>query len=94
VIDLHATRVQVGVRSRVPTTIWAALFFVALLSMLAMGYQMGLAGARRSPAAFALVLTFSSVLFLIADLDRPQEGLLRVSQQVLIDQANAMKPPG
>jgi hypothetical protein len=92
VIDLHASRVQVGVRSRIPGTIWAALFFVAVFSMVAMGYQMGLSGARRSLAAFALVLTFSSVLFLIADLDRPQEGFLRVSQQALIDQANSMKP--
>jgi hypothetical protein len=31
------------------------------------------------------------VLFLVADLDLPQEGLLRVSQQALIDLRNSMK---
>ena len=32
-----------------------------------------------------LVLAFSSIMSLIADLDRPQEGLLKVSQQAMID---------
>ena len=38
-----------------------------------------------------LVLTFSVVLFLIADLDRNQEGLLRVSQQSLINVQRTMQ---
>jgi len=31
----------------------------------------------------ALAVSFSLVLFLIADLDRPQEGLINVSQQAM-----------
>jgi hypothetical protein len=90
VIDLHAKRVMVGLRSRVPGAIWIGLYLLAILSMAAMGYQQGLAGTKRSFAALALVVTFSLVLILIVDLDRPGEGLLRVSQQSMIDLRNSM----
>jgi hypothetical protein len=39
----------------------------------------------------ALVLGFSSVLYLIADLDRPVQGTLQVSQQAMIDLRHSMK---
>jgi hypothetical protein len=85
VIDLHAKRVMFGLRTRIPPSIWAVLYSVTLLSLGAMGYNAGLAGARRSRAIFILVLTVSTVLLLIADLDRPQEGLVKASQQSLAD---------
>lgn len=84
-IDLHSTRVMVGLRSRIPAVIWGALYFVATLTMTTMGYHEGLTGARRSLASFALVVAFSSILFMTVDLDRPQEGLLRISQQSVLD---------
>ena len=58
--------------------------------MAVMGYQEGLAGAKRSLAVPALILAFSLVLMLIVDLDRPGEGLLRVSQQSMIDLRDSM----
>jgi hypothetical protein len=84
-IDLHSTRVMVGLRSRIPGVIWGALYFVAALTMATMGFHEGLSGARRSLASLALVIAFSSILFMTVDLDRPQEGLLRISQQSLLD---------
>ncbi|RIK74171.1 MAG: hypothetical protein DCC68_23575 [Planctomycetota bacterium] len=91
VIDLHASRIQAGLRSRIPLVIWLALAFVTMVAMLAMGYQMGLASKKRSAASLSLVLTFSAVLLLIADLDRPGEGLLEVGQQATIDLLDSMK---
>jgi hypothetical protein len=67
------------------------LYLLAILSMVMMGYQSGLANSRRSIAAIALILGFASVLFLIADLDRAGEGSLRVSQQAMIDLRKSMK---
>ena len=93
-IDLHSTRVMVGLRSRIPTIIWAALYFVALLTMATMGYQEGLTGTRRSIASLAVVFVFSVVMFLIVDLDRPLEGQLRTSQQPLIDLQQSMQVDG
>lgn len=94
VIDLHAKRVMVGLRNRIPGTIWVALYFVAILAMVEIGYHEGLTSPRRSPAVLAVVLTFSATMYLIADLDRPQEGLLRVSQQAMIDLRNSMDKSG
>ncbi|MGO9596934.1 MAG: hypothetical protein ACLP7Q_02810 [Isosphaeraceae bacterium] len=44
-------------------------------------------------AIIALVLGFSADMTLIADLDRPQAGLLQVSQQTMIDLQKTMTPP-
>ena len=92
-IDLHAKRLQAGVRSRIPTGIWVGLFAVAVLSLMAMGYLEGLSGTRRSLAIIAVAVTFAVVIELIADLDRPQEGVLRVSQQALLDVQRSMNSP-
>jgi hypothetical protein len=91
VIDLHATRVMAVVRSRVPLMIWIVLYLLAIIAMVMMGYHAGLAKSRPSIATFALVVAFSSVLYLIADLDRPGQGMLKISQQTMIDLRKSMK---
>jgi hypothetical protein len=93
-IDLHAKRLQAGVRSRIPGPIWLGLFAVAILSLTAMGYLEGLTGTRRSLAVIAVAIAFSVVIELIADLDRPQEGVLKVSQRALLDVQRSMNAPG
>ena len=92
VIDLHAKRVNAGLRNRIPGAIWLALLTIALLSLGAMGYHAGLAGTTRSLAVIVVAVTFSAVIALIADLDRPAEGTLIVSQQALIDVRQSMNP--
>lgn len=84
-IDLHSNRLLISVRSRIPIVIWMTLYFVAAFSMIGLGYHAGLTASRRSLAMVVLVVTFSVVIMLIADLDRPREGLIRVSQQALVD---------
>ena len=91
-IDLHAARMQAGLRSRIPGAIWLGLFAVAALSLATMGYHAGLSGTRRSLAIVAVAITFAVVIELIADLDRPQEGILKVSQQALLDTQRSMVP--
>ena len=93
VIDLHAKRVTAGLRNRIPGAIWVALLTIATLSLAAMGYHGGLVGTSRSLAIIVVAVTFSAVIALIADLDRPQEGTLTVSQQALVDVRQSMNPP-
>lgn len=93
VIDLHAKRVTADVRNRIPVTIWVALFTIAILSLGAMGYHAGLSRTSRSLAELAVALSFSIIMGLIADLDRPHEGGLRVSQQALLDLRKSMHAP-
>jgi hypothetical protein len=83
VIDLHLKRVTLGIHNRIPVTIWAALYLLMTLGMGMMGFQVGTSGARSIGMELALALAFSVVLFVMTDLDRPQEGLIRVSQQAM-----------
>jgi hypothetical protein len=53
--------------------------------MASMGYHSGLVGGWRKFPMFAIILAFAAVIWLIADLDRPQAGLIRVSHAALID---------
>lgn len=93
VIDLHAKRIMFGLRTRLPGIVWGVLYFVAVLAIGAIGYHAGLVSGRRFLAILPLILTFSAVLVLIADLDRPGEGLFKVSQQALADLRNLMNSP-
>lgn len=91
VIDLHTKRLNAAVRNRIPFAIWAALYGISVFSFAAMGYHSGLTGTSRSLVIIVVAFTFSVVIVLIADLDRSQEGVLRVSPQALIDLRQSMK---
>lgn len=91
-IDLHAQRKTLVLWAHIPTTIWLALYLVAILTMAAMGYHAGVVGTTRSVAGVAVVLSFAVIIVLIADLDRPREGLLRVNQQPLLDLRRSLAP--
>jgi len=84
-IDLRTARVMLRERSHIPGVFWAALYVMAILSLAAMGYHSGVAGTNRSPVTLAVAIAFSLVILLVADLDRPGEGFINVSQQVMID---------
>jgi hypothetical protein len=88
-IDLHTTRVVAGY-SRIPLAVWVALYSLTALSMVGAGYHSGLTSKARSLSFGFLAITFSVVMLLVADLDRPGEGLLRVSQKALVDLRSTM----
>jgi hypothetical protein len=88
--ELHATRVVVGLQQRIPGPIWIVLSCLTICGMAAMGYQTGISGSKQSAARTILAVSFSLVIALIASLDRPGGGVLKVSQQPLIDLGEAM----
>jgi len=92
VIDLHETRLTAG-RNRIPESIWLVLYIMTVLTMAAVGYQIGLTGERSWAVTILLSFVFAAVMFLIADLDQPQIGLLQVSQQAMIDLVNQIGAP-
>ncbi len=91
---IHSSRVALGIQARVANEIWLALYCITLLGMLSVGYQTGIAGSRRSLAWPILALSFALVFALIASLDRPDSGILKVTQQPLIDLRDAMDTQG
>lgn len=94
VIDLHSKRLTVALRNRIPTTIWATLYFVGFVAMTIMGYHAGLTYVRSMVATVALIATFSAVMVLIIDLDRPSQNLFRVGQDAMVDVQRQVSRPG
>lgn len=84
-IDTHSRRVTAGLRNRLPAVIWLALYSLMFLAMTGVGYQAALSSTKRTLAGIIIVLAFSAVISVIADLDRPGAGLLRVSQAGMIE---------
>lgn len=93
VISLQGRRVTAGLYNRVPVVIWIALYSLLMIAMAVIGYYEGMSGTMRSLAVIGLVIAFSMVLGLIADLDRPGQGRLQVSQQSLVDLRRSMTTP-
>lgn len=84
VIDLHTSRVIAGIYARVPPTILWLLIGGVVLSLGLVGYNAGLSRRRSPMIATVLVLAMGAVIWLVIDLDRPQDGLIHVSQQPLL----------
>jgi hypothetical protein len=91
VIDLHQSRRTVGLEYRIPGTVWLSVYVLSFLAMMALGFQVGMSGLRRLRGASLLGVAFSLVIVLIADIDRPGEGMMRVSQQPIADVLETMQ---
>jgi hypothetical protein len=88
--NIHAERISVGIQTRVPFEISFVLLCITILGTAGVGYQTGIAGSSRSLTWPVLALSFALSFSLIVSLDRPDSGLIRVSQQPLIDVQTAM----
>lgn len=77
-MDMQSRRVHAALANRIPLVIWITLYFNAFLSMGVVGFQAGLSERRSPIATFSLALSFSAVMALIIDLDRPVQSLFAV----------------
>lgn len=90
-INAHDARLQAALFNRISPVIWITLFVMALLSMIVVGYQAGLTGTRSSLATWTLAFTFSVVMTLITDLDRPNMTLFHLNQDLMVELQNRME---
>lgn len=73
--------------NRIPFTAWALMGLIAVACNLLMGY-----GEHRTNAFLVVLpLIISTSLFLIADIDNPRKGIIRVQPLNLMTQCAAMK---
>jgi hypothetical protein len=84
-VSLSETRIIAALYARVPDTVLILLLAGSALSLGMVGYSAGLTGRRSVLTAVVLVVALGAVTALVVDLDRPQDGFLRVSQQPLLD---------
>lgn len=94
VINVHALRLA-AIDLRLPRVLGLVLYVATILSFLLVGVASS-ADEKRDPIAILLfALAFVAVFMVVVDLDRPQEGLLTVSQTALSDlleQMTAISP--
>jgi hypothetical protein len=72
-----------ALHNHVPETVIYVM--VALLAGMVVGFAFGVGGHRQLFSTCVLSLSITLVLAVIIDLDRPRAGLIRVSQQPLLD---------
>ena len=75
--------------NRVPVAAWLLLFLIAVLNNLLVGYRMR---GKSSPLLLILPIVLSVSLFLIADIDSPRGGVIRVHPQNLEALAQSLHP--
>jgi len=90
VIDLHAKRLT-ALENHVPESVLLLLCLVAVLSLCLVGYGAGMGMHRNLLPTVISVLLIASVIVLIMDLDRPRRGLVKVSQQRMVDLQDSLK---
>jgi len=83
-IGAHASRLTAD-RNNVPAVVFLMLEGLAALSLGFSGYGVARARMRHRIAMLIMAFMIGSVITLILDLDRPQSGLVTVSQQPLLD---------
>jgi hypothetical protein len=90
-IDLDGKR-QAAWRNHVPSTVWLLLLVVSFTVCWTTGYASGLGNSQRHALSMiVLPALLSVVITIIVDLDNPQRGLIKVSQQSMIDLQNTLK---
>ena len=85
-IDNQGKRLAVF-RNRVPNIVFLTLFGVAAIAHAFAGYASGFAARSGRLPMYVAGFLVSAVILLIVDLDRPNAGLIEVSQQPMIDTA-------
>jgi hypothetical protein len=90
VIDVHTLRLA-AIDLRLPRQLGIVLYAATLFSFLLVGVSSSANGKRDTITILLFAIAFVTVFILIIDLDRPQEGLLTVSQTALSDLLAQMK---
>lgn len=91
-IDLDATRLYT-MHSHVPGAVWLLLMLVAGVGCYASGCGAGACDARNKLSNVGLPLLIAVVITLIADLDSPYRGFIRLDQQPMMNLKASMAKP-
>ncbi len=93
VIDLHTKRIT-ATNNHVPESILFLLIIASVCSLGLTGYGAGVAGNRHLLSTVIFIILVSITFMTILDLDRPRRGLIKVSQQSMIDLNKSMETEG
>jgi hypothetical protein len=77
--------------NRIPISAWSLLTVISICCHLLLGYSAGVSG-KKAHMLLALPFLTSVSFFLIADIDSPRGGIIRVSAQNLVSTLDSMRP--
>jgi hypothetical protein len=77
-------------RDRLPTSILILLFACAIVTALLVGREQGAAGSFEIAGTLCFILLVSLAVYVTLDLNRPESGLIRVSQEPIERLLNSM----
>jgi hypothetical protein len=83
-VDIYNQRITYTFEYRIPIAILGVLFIITLFSMFLLGFQFGISGSKNNILAVFIAVIFSSVMFLILALDRPETGIMKLNQSPII----------
>ncbi|MGB5485820.1 MAG: hypothetical protein WBN06_00325 [Lysobacterales bacterium] len=93
VIKTHSLRITAA-HKRLPRILGLVLIMSTILSFLLVGVASSADRKRDTAAIILFALVFTSVLMIMIDLDRPQEGTLTVSQTAMEAMLRQIEPLG
>ena len=83
-IETYNKRITLTFEYRIPIAILWVLFIITFFSMFLLGYQFGISGKKNFTLSIFISIIFSSVMFLILVLDRPESGIMRLNQTPIL----------
>jgi hypothetical protein len=87
--NVHERRIT-ALRYHVPLAVTVMLVSVALVGMGFAGFNTGVTGARRLLPNLIMSITVAVLIAMVIDLDSPNQGLIQVPKQPLIDAAQSI----
>lgn len=91
VIKTHSLRVTAALK-RLPEILGVVLILSTILSFSLVGVVSSADRKRDTATIFIFALVFTAVFMILVDLDRPQEGMLTISQTAITDLLRQITP--
>jgi hypothetical protein len=88
-IDVASSR-NYATMKRIPIPIYGIIFFMACIAFGILHYERGLAEDRSHIGAVAFILLFALLHSLIFDFDHGRRGIIRISQQAMLETRDLM----
>lgn len=82
-IEILNKRITMALEYRIPETILWVLFAISTATMLGLGFQFGMKGTGSMKLYIFWAIVFASVVWLIFVMDRPETGMVRLSQEAV-----------
>jgi hypothetical protein len=88
--DITTTRTM-ELRIHPPSVVWTLLFLLGLICSLLAGHRMAIRGPRNWLHILGFTIITVVVVYTILEVEYPREGLIRISDRVLVELRQSMK---